>query len=253
MYVWNRNKIKFNHAKIFPENLRLLIVGSSGCGKTQLLFKMLLEKDFLDYNNLIIFSKTCFQDEYQLLKYGFQNELSKKSITKIFKEQNDFDSDLSIQEICEIYSERFPEKNNISITMTNKMNEIPDPNELLSNKKNLIIFDDCVNETNQKNIENYFTRGRHNNISCIYLSQSWFELGRRSIRNNSNFIILFELNNKDKNIIYDDIFSKSLEKSEFNKITNKQWRLPYQYIAYNLINKNLYTDIFTYKNDLEHL
>ena len=61
------NKIKFNNHKNLPNSLRCLIVGSSGCGKTCLLLKMLLIPNFLDYDNLIIFTKLSFQPEYQLL------------------------------------------------------------------------------------------------------------------------------------------------------------------------------------------
>ena len=34
--------MEFNHHENIPQSFRMLIVGSSGCGKTQLLFKMLL-------------------------------------------------------------------------------------------------------------------------------------------------------------------------------------------------------------------
>jgi type IV secretory pathway VirB4 component len=51
--IWNKNKIYFNN-KILPNNFRMLIVGSSGCGKNVLLMKMLLKDGFIDYNNLIM-------------------------------------------------------------------------------------------------------------------------------------------------------------------------------------------------------
>ena len=63
--IWD-DKIKFNNHKNLPNSISL-IVGSSGCGKPCLLLKMLLTPKFLDYDNLIIFTKSSFQPEYQLL------------------------------------------------------------------------------------------------------------------------------------------------------------------------------------------
>ncbi len=59
------------------------------------------------------------------------------------------------------------------------------PEKLDNRSKNLCIFDDCCFEKEMA-LESYFTRGRHSNINMIYLTQSYFELPRRSIRNNSN-------------------------------------------------------------------
>ena len=53
--VWNRDNVKFNHHENIPNNFRMLIVGPSGCGKTYLL-QILLQPNYLDYDNLLIFS-----------------------------------------------------------------------------------------------------------------------------------------------------------------------------------------------------
>ena len=97
--TWNKGKSRFNHHKNIPESFRMLIVGSSGCGNTNLLFNMLLIPKFLEYDNLIIFSKTINQPEYQLLYHGLKNRLSKESIINIFKNQDSFSDSLSIKEI----------------------------------------------------------------------------------------------------------------------------------------------------------
>ena len=85
--IWNRNKTLFNN-KILPNNFRLLIIGSSGCGKNVLLMKMLLADDFMDYNNLIFYSTTINQIELQILKEGLENDLTKKAIRNIFQNQD---------------------------------------------------------------------------------------------------------------------------------------------------------------------
>ena len=242
---WDKNRSRFKHHANIPESFRMLIVGASGCGKTNLLFNMLLLPNFLDYDNLIIFSKTSQQPEYQLLYHGLKNGLSKHSLIKIFENQKSFSDNMTIEEICTTYSSLYKEDNNISIQMFQKTDQIMNPSDLNPKKKNLIIFDDCVNMKNQSVMESYYTRGRHNNCNCIYLSQSWFELPKKSIRNNSNFIILFELGKRDSSLIYSDIFSNVLEKDEWNMLTSNHWNSQeYSYIAFDKDKKSIQKSIF---------
>lgn len=58
----------------------------------------------------------------------------------------------------------------------------------------LIVFDDYILE-NQSKIEEYFVRGRHKNISCIYLSQSYSMVDLKVKRTNCNFLVVFKLSN----------------------------------------------------------
>ena len=46
---------------------------------------------------------------------------------------------------------------------------MPDPRELSSEKKNLMIFDDLQFEK-QNMCEKYYVTGRHNNVDSIYTS-----------------------------------------------------------------------------------
>ena len=50
---------------------------------------------------------------------------------------------------------------------------IPDPAELNSNEKNLLILDYCFLGPQSK-AEAYYTHGRQNNCQTIYISQSYF-------------------------------------------------------------------------------
>jgi hypothetical protein len=77
-------------------------------------------------------------------------------------------------------------------TIIERYEELPNIDTDIDTKKNnLIIFDDVINEgiKSQKMMKEYFTRGRTKNISCIMISQSFFDIPLL-IRKNCNYIIL---------------------------------------------------------------
>ena len=105
---------------------------------------MLLLPDFLDYDNLNIFSKTSQQPEYQLLYHDLKNGLSKHSLIKIFENQKSFSDNMTIEEICSSYSFLHKEDNIISIQMFQKTDHILNPSDLNMKTRvlwNLIILE----------------------------------------------------------------------------------------------------------------
>ena len=123
----------------------------------------------------------------------------------------------------------------INVILSNKAEEIQPPDKLDKNKKNLIVFDDVVNEKNQYIMEMYFTRGRHNKCSVIYLSQNYFGLPVQSIRDNSNILILFKLKRKsDINNIYHQMLSSFNDKDEFFYLYNFHMKEKFNYLFINL-------------------
>ena len=63
---------------IFPEELIVIITGPSGSGKTCLLMHMLLTEGMLDYDNLVIYSKSSNQPIYQMLNLASNNGVLKE-------------------------------------------------------------------------------------------------------------------------------------------------------------------------------
>ena len=59
-------------------------------------------------------------------------------------------------------------------------------------KGSVVIFDDMLGARNSSQIEEFVTRGRHEELDVYYISQSYFALPRQSIRNNSDKLILFK-------------------------------------------------------------
>ena len=58
-----------------------------------------------------------------------------------------------------------------------------------------MIFDDVMLK-DQSVIKDYFCRGRHNNVSVFYLSQSLHKIAKHCLKENANMFILFKQDDK---------------------------------------------------------
>ena len=114
--------------------------------------------------------------------------------------------------------------------------DVPDPRELNSEDKNLMIFDDLLLEKQNK-CECYYIRGRHSNVDCFYLSQNYFKLPRQTIRENANFICLFPQDLKNLNHIYNDHVGDDMKKDEFRNFCKKCWDKPHSFAVIDLTSK----------------
>ena len=242
-------RITFNHHPNLPSSFRALLIGSSGCGKTCLLLQMLLEPGFIDYNNLIIFTTTPLQQEYQLIKHGFDNNLTKESIASILINQDQFKG-IPIPQLMKTCAALHKQSGGITVTLTDKINELIPPDKLSKTKKHLIIFDDCITNANQNNLSTYFNKGRHNSCNSIYLSQSYFDLDRM-IRLNSNVLILFKLNQRNKADVYNSVIGTIMDKQKFYSLADNIWSKKYSYIAINRDSEKIITDIFEEQEESE--
>ena len=231
--TWNGVVSRFNNP-LLPKSIRGLIVGKSGCGKTTLLLNLLLRPGWLDYNNLQVFGKSLFQPEYKILKKAFEEKLLKEAIIKLFDHQNEIVK-LNISPACvvEELAKTFDKKSEIDCKFFENSGEVPDPRELSSENKNLMIFDDLQLEKQNK-CETYYVRGRHSNVDCFYLAQNYFKLPRQTIRENANLICLFPQDSKNINHIYNDHVSTNLSMNEFKKLCRKAWEQPHGFVVIDL-------------------
>lgn len=208
--------LKRNNNELLPNSIRACIIGKSGCGKTNLLMNLLLQ-DYLDYNNLYIFSKLLHQPLYKLVIYGLENGFKKKEILDHIQKQN-FK-----------FEKKEDRKNEINIKCYDDSELVPDPSEIDSNLKTLIIFDDIMLEKQNK-VESYYTRGRHNNIDCFYISQNYIKLPKNTIRENTNFFIIFPQDHQNLSYIYRD-HCNELDRKEFIDLCNDIWIDRYSFLT----------------------
>ena len=194
-------KGKSKNNDIFPLPLRCLILGSSGCGKTTLIWN-LITKNWIPYKKLYIFSKSIDQLVYTELKKMYE------SIEEDLNEEITF-----FYDNCE---------------------DIVSVDDCDSNS--LIIFDDCILEK-QSPIKEYFVRGRHKNISCIYLSQCFTLVDVKAIRNNLNYLCVFKQNQHYTRMIYDNFIGSDMTLNDFKTMCDRCWERDYVFLSIDLTRK----------------
>ena len=84
-------------------------------------------------------------------------------------------------------------------------------------KGSIVIFDDMLGAKNSFQIDEFFTRGRHEDLDVYYISQSYFALPRQSTRNNSDILILFKQTLRDVQSMYYDIGAYDMRYDEFKE------------------------------------
>jgi ABC-type dipeptide/oligopeptide/nickel transport system ATPase component len=136
-----------HHIKI---PFRMLIIGSSGSGKTQTLLSLIYNMPDT-FENIFITTKNKDEPLYNYL----DEKLGKKGV-----------------KITEIDADG-----------------LPDLDKLDKTQQNLIILDDLVGEKNQKPMEQFFIRARKKNCSLCYISQSYYAVPKM-IRNNLTYLIV---------------------------------------------------------------
>lgn len=188
--------------ELLPYPLRFLIIGASGSGKTNLLMNLIYNEAGISFKKLYVLSKSIQQPIYVKLREYYKNVEKKLKNTKAYF----FDDCDDLPSLDECY-----------------------PNSL-------IVFDDCLLGKQDK-IKDYFIRGRHKNLSCVYLSQSYGKVDRQVIRNNVNFICIFKQNNHYAKSIYNDFVGSDMSFGQFMQICTLCWDEPYGFLSINMTKK----------------
>ena len=92
---------------------------------------------------------------------------------------------------------------------------------------------------NCSQIDEFFTRGRHEDLVVYYTSQSYFALPRQSIRNNSGRLTLFQQTLRDVQSMYYVIGAYDMNYNEFKEMCQKTWDERFGYLCFDMTkNKN---------------
>ena len=82
----------------------------------------------------------------------------------------------------------------------------------------------------ESNINTSSTRGRHNNIDIYYISQNYFHLSKKTIRNNSNLIILFKQTLVVLILLFQDIAGLDMNLQEWKQLCRNSCENDYDYL-----------------------
>ena len=82
----------------------------------------------------------------------------------------------------------------------------------------VISFDDMLGARNNSQVDQFFMRGRHEDLDVYYINQRYFCLTRQSIRNNSDRLIMFKQTLGDVQSMYYDIGAYDMKYDEFKEM-----------------------------------
>ena len=231
-FVWKSDVTPRKNHFLLPRSIRAVCIGRSGQGKTTLLTFLLLNPNTLDYTDLYVYGKSLNQPEYKVLQAGFEKGLSKDQVRILFEQQDKVKEEGGLEKVLKDFHGDCP--HSIKPTFSSDISSICDPSLLDETKKNLVIFDDLLLSP-QNNIEKYYCRARHNNCDSIYLSQSYFRLPRTTIRENSNFYMIFPQDSKNLSHIYRDLCATDgIDYKVFEKFCTTVWSKKYNFVTIDL-------------------
>jgi len=233
---WNEHTGNKKNHNLLPQSLRGLIVCKSGCGKTTLLLNLLLRPGWLDYLKLSVFGNSLFQPEYKILRKGFEEQLPKETIMRVFEMRDEIQREqISPNMLIDALAknQRSRSKEPIECNFYDSADDVPEPTRLSLEHKNLMIFDDLLLHKQNK-CEAYYVRGRHSNCDCLYLSQNYFKLPSQTIRENANLFCLIPQHLKNIDHIFNDHVSQDMTKDQFKELCKNAWSEPHNFVVIDL-------------------
>jgi len=190
--------------ELLPKSpFRMLILGTSGAGKSNLLLCMVLK--MLVYDKVYIYSKHLEQSKYKFLKQHLET------------------LEDTIEKEC-------GHKIKILEHFENTLDKLPRPEDFDKDFRNLVIIDDFA-LTNKKNLDRIgelYVRGRHHGVSTIFLTQLYFRIPR-DFRLNTNYLALFNSYNKRELSSLSQELGGDLPKGKFTQLYNTILSEPYNF------------------------
>ena len=179
-----QQKVSRHGPLLGTRQLRSLILAPSGGGKTNLMLNLLLDKNGLFYENIYLYSKTLNQPKYTFL-------------AKVLKP-------LPIGFYTFSDSKEFVPLDQVK-------------------PRSIVVIDDLMCSTDQQLMREYFTQGRHWDFDVFYLCQSYAHVDKHCVRDQSNLLILFKMDDLNLRHVYDDHVSGDMSWHKFKSMCHKCW------------------------------
>ena len=206
-------KNESKHILIPVQPFRGLFIGSSGSGKTNGVCNLILRH--LRVDALYIISKHLQQPKYRFIE-DFYHKLEEKTNKKC--KTTDF-------KILKVFS--------------NDLDELPYPEEMDSDINNVVLLDDLMLERDQNKMVDFFIKGRHSNVTVLYLAQSFFQIPRK-IRLNSSLFCLFNIPSQTDIVRIHSEVSPDIDKQEFIMMFRKAMCKNYNFLMIDTSTKVKY-------------
>ena len=94
-----------------------------------------------------------------------------------------------------------------------------------------IVIDDILGSSNSRCIDQFFIRGRHNNLNIYYLSQSYFELPKELYVIIVMRIFLVNQTLEEIENIYKDVDGYDMSYCEYKELCRRSWEDDYKYLC----------------------
>ena len=98
-----------------------------------------------------------------------------------------------------------------------------------------VIFDNVFCSPQSGEIDQFCTRSRHQNIKIYYISQSWCDVAKNTIRNNCSVVMMSKQTFNDIVSLYSDVNGLDMDKKEWRELCSKAWSIPHNFIQVNKI------------------
>lgn len=172
------------HGDLLPSSVRAVFCGPSNCGKTNALLTLITHPNGLRFENVYVYSKSLNQPKYKFLK----------RLLEIVKGVGYFP---------------FADHEQVIKPEDTKPNSI-------------MIFDDVACEK-QDNMRAFFCMGRHRDVDCFYLCQTYARIPKHLVRDNTNLVVLFRQDEMNLKHIYDDHVNTDMTYTQFKDLCLVCW------------------------------
>ena len=179
------------------------------CEKTNTLLSLLTHPNGLKFENIYIYSKSLNQPKYKFLE--------------------------KILEPLE----------GIKYLPFSEHDLVVSPENALPNS--IMIFDDIACEK-QDNVKAFYCMGRHRNVDCFYLCQSYAQVPKHLVRDNVNLWIVFRQDDMNLRHIYNDRVNTDMPYQRFKNICSSCWKENYSFLV---IDKDRKIDAGRYRKSFD--